>query len=562
MKLKNILILTVIGVSVAGYTSCNYLDYEESVGTDKDLLYSYMSTAEAMLTPAYLYLYTDFGNLGGATLDCATDDAMWYQSDTDVRKFEDGSWSPTSTVDDRWSTSYTAIRVLNDFMDTFDQESFDRFEYNQDYDEYMSKFQYFHYEARVLRAMYLFDLAKRYGAIPMPLTVLTADEANEIERTPLADVIDFIVSECTECAESLPVVPEVNDTGRVSKGVALALKSRALLFWASPLCNSEGETDRWVAAAVAAKEVIDMNQYRLQPYSEADNLNNITTSEELIFAFQNYIGCVYEQRNTAIGIDGGSTGICPSQDLVDAFQTVNGYEVTLGDRGFTSTDTAFDSSNPYSNRDPRFYRTIMYNGTTWNTNDELYTIETYTGGNNAQPKQGATTTGYYIKKYMVEYQRISTNTTSLQHYWVIFRYAEMVLNYAEAMYEAYGKTGTDNDKGLTLSSLDAIKMVRDRAGVSNALLDAVSESDFQATIHNERRVEFALEGMRFWDLRRWLKGDEFETLSGVTITLSGSTYSYAPTTATTRVWYNRMYWYPIPQNEIYKNSNLTQNDNW
>jgi hypothetical protein len=414
----------------------------------------------------------------------------------------------------------------------------------------MEQYQYYPYEARFLRAFFYFELIKRYKNVPLLKETTSLEEVNNLMPSDFEDIVEFIVSECDAIVEHLPTnyqaVPEA-ETGRITRGAVLALKSRLLLYAASPLHNTANDSQKWIRAARAAKDLIDKstagNWYSLVNEQSVNNLN----SKELILERRQGNTNAFEVSNFPIGYEGGKSGMAPSQNLVDAFEMRDG--------------TAFDWNNPAhvanmyntAERDPRLFKTVIVNGSTWKNQ----VVETYVGGRNAAPQNGATTTSYYLKKYLVESVSLNpNNTTTAQHTWVLFRYAEVYLNYAEALYEAYADANY-TDAEFTLSPVAAVNVVRARAD-----MPALTVSDFRSQVRNERRVEFAFEDQRFWDIRRWMIGGQTKQIYGVKITKAGDALSYSRVLVSNRVWDDKMYLYPIANAELFKNPNLHQNPDW
>ena len=218
-------------------------------------------------------------------------------------------------------------------------------------------------------------------------------------------------------------------------------------------------------------------------------------------------------------------------------------------------------AHPYANRDPRFYKTIVHNGMNWPAKTP---VEIFEGGANALPLPKATKTGYYLRKYVnntISFEP-GAPTAKATHNWVLFRYAEILLNYAEAMTNAYeGITTTTANCGM--SALDAVNMVRGRKGVNMPKLPStLTNAEFLAKVKNEKRVEFAFEGHRFWDLRRWKELDQNSILYGVKVIKNGDEITYTKVEVENRPVSDKMYFYPINDSEIIKNSNLVQNPGW
>lgn len=540
--------------SVLGLSSCNFLDFDQSTGYEsQEEVYEVFSRAEQSLANLYGFLESDFGSIGGAMRDCAIDDAHYVWTNSTVHTFTNGRWSPTNTIDDEWSNYYTGIRACNQFIKSMEETDYSRYSWNTDYEQWMNKLKYYPYEARFLRSLYHFELARRYGDIPLAKDIYTVENVNELQKTKFSDVMDFIASECKEISDFLPLSYETEEgkqTGRITKGAALALRARALLYKASPL-HSEDDQSKWAAAAQAAHDVIALNKYQLVSEESVNNLN----SKELILERRTEPSNSFEKLNFPISFEKGNTGTCPSQNLVDAFQTVNGYDVTLTDAGWQCEDPEFDSKNPYNKRDPRFYKTVLYDGAVF----KGVSIQCYEGGKDGFPVNGASETGYYLRKYVIEDINLSPKESTMYHYWVLFRYSEVLLNYAEAMNKAFDADFKDDT--YTLSATDAINLVRTRAGMPK-ISTGLNKDDFQAVLERERRVELAFENHRFWDLRRWKKQPE-TNLCGVKIVLNGNEKSYTRIVVENRVWADKMFLYPIPQTELFKNANLNpQNQGW
>ncbi len=539
---------------MTGAVSCNFLDFDQSIGYEsQEDVYEVFSRAEQSLAQLYTYLESDFGSLDGAMRDCAIDDAHYVWSDSQIHVFTNGRWSPLNTIDEEWSNYYTGIRAVNQFLKALSEVDYSVYEWNDDYESWMAKIQYWPYEARFLRSLFLFELARRYGDIPLATDIYTIENVNELRKSTFAEVIDYIARECQQVAEQLPLsyeTAEGKQTGRITKGAALALRSRALLYLASPLHN-EDDPERWADAARAAYDVMALNQYQLV---DEESVNNLF-SRELILERRTAPSCSFEKLNFPISFEKGNTGTCPSQNLVDAFQTRNGYDVVLTQTGWESDDPEFDPAEPYTNRDPRFYKTVLYDGAQFKGR----TLACQEGGAEGQPVVGASQTGYYLKKYVMEDVNLSPKENAMIHYWVLFRYAEIVLNYAEAMNNAYGADYKDTE--LPLTATEALNQVRTRAGMP-AIAAGLNRTDFQKVVERERRVEFAFENQRFWDLRRW-KTAPATSLDGVRILQTESGKSYSRIVVENRVWDDRMFLYPIPQTELFKNSNLNpQNAGW
>ena len=541
--------------------SCNFLDFDESSSQyDREGMYKTYSNIQKMLTNIYGYMPNkDIYDVSSALRSCGSDDAEYADPDASVQRFTNGNWSALSTVDDKW-TLYNGIRSANEFIESIQTVDLSMYQYDTKYQRWLEHLQYYPYQARVLRAYFFFELARRYGDIAMPLKMLTAEEANSIEKTPFDEVIEFIVSECDECAAKLPstYVGLLDDEiGRVTNGFALAVKTKALLYAASPLHNTNGDKQKWQRAALAAKEIMDLNQYSLDPAEKANNY----LSPEVILAICRSESQSLEKNNFPVRFTEGQRtsmgGSFPSQSLVDAFQTAAGYDITLGSNGWVTSDPDFDITKPYEGRDPRFARAILANGMAFKGS----TIETFVGGKDYSATRAdlGTVTGYYLRRYIQESTSFAPEASvTNKHQWIVYRYAEAILTFAEAANEALdGPT----DASLGMSALDALNLIRANAGMPD--VKATSKEAFREAVRREWRVEFAFEDHRFWDIRRWQIASSVMTqLDGVEIVKNGSSFTYSRKVVESRTWADKMYLYPIPQSETFNNPNLTQNPGW
>lgn len=531
-------------------SSCSYLDYSESSGYEKEDMFAYFSRAKGMLTTVYSFLPSDFGfEFDGSTRAGATDEGEYVWNTALIHRYNNGSWSPILTIDDVWAKYYTAIHSANLFLENYKSE-FPDMMWNEDYKQLMEQNKYYPFEARFLRAFFYFELIKRYKNVPLLKRTYGLDEANIVAPASFEEMVEFIVKECDEIADQLPVnyndVPG-KETGRITQGAAMALKSRVLLYAASPLFNALQSQNKWVEAAKAAKALIDKaeNDGWYQLVAGEAVVNNLN-SKQLILETRQGDSNSFERFNFPMGFEGGKSGLNPSQNLVDAFEMRDG--------------STFDWNNPVhvanmynpGMRDPRLFSTVLANGSVWKGT----TVETFVGGKNA-PVDGGTKTGYYLKKYLVEGVSLDpNNTTVARHVWVLFRYSEILLNYAEALYAAYGNPDY-TDAAFTMSPRAAVDKVRLRAGMSK-----VKSDNFGERIRNERRVELAFEDHRFWDVRRWGIADKTMSIYGVKIEKDGDGYIYTRQLVDARVWDEKMYLYPISNKEKFKNNLLKQNPGW
>lgn len=539
------------------FASCDFLDFDESVGKSKDYMYAYFDETKKVVSHIYAQLPSDWGDIDNALRECATDNAVYVWSDSDITGFYDGSWSAANPIENAWVNYYAAIRSANLFLETFTLDNYKKFAQNEDYPELIKITALYPYEVRFLRAFFYFELAKRYGDIPLIKNVLPEEEANRVKQTPFEDIIRFITDECDAIKNELPVsyasLPQA-ETGRITRGACMALKSRALLYAASPLFNKNGNAEHYEKAVAASWELID-NVLREKWYTLIKdevmwgNGNAALQSKQLILERRGGESNSFEQKNFPIGYEGGNTGTCPSQNLIDAFER-SGKEFDW--------NNPLHTADPYKLRDVRLDMTVLRNGSDWQNE----TVETYYNGRNGQPLYGATLTGYYLKKYLDSSVSFKPNSmTRRPHHYILFRYAEILLNYAEALYE-WKKEPDYKDAIYTLSPREALNQVRARVGAT-AIPSTVLGEDFKNRLRNERRVEFAFEDHRFWDIRRWMIGEQTKNIYGIKISQgSDGKYMYEKVPVQERIWEEKMYLYPIPQSELLINTQLKQNEGW
>lgn len=558
-KIKHIaMLLTIAFVPVLN--ACDFMNCSESDYYSKQQIIDNMDRVKQLATQVYSYLPHDFCNISGAMLDAATDDAIHIYESSSIQRFINGTWSANYTVNDVFSSYYNAIRDANFYMENCVGLTFDEWKYSDGFEDDFKSYLNYEHEVRFLRAFYYFELVKRYQNIPLVTRTLTQEEAKTVEPDSAEAILNFIIRECTDLAtgDKLPAnynnMPgKDSNLQRATKGMALALKSRAALYLASPLFSVE-DVQKWKDAANAAHELIAQASilgYSLDKYAALYGATN-NQSKEVIMCRPIGESTSFESANFPMGVTGGSTATCPTENLVSSYEMKDGT--------FFSWDNPDMTANPYVNRDPRLAMTVAHNGMAWPKTE----LEIFEGGKNGLPIKNATTTGYYLKKYVnsnVTFEPGQT-TTKQHHNWILFRYAEILLNYAEAMVSANGDP--DNKEKFTLSAREAVNLVRGRSDVNMPLYpEGMSKIDFLKRLKNERRVEFAFEGHRFWDLRRWKELGEMKDIYKIRIVKNeNNTPLYTKELLTTYQISNKMYFYPIANTELFNNHSLKQNRGW
>jgi hypothetical protein len=546
-------------------TSCADLDYTEETTRDEEWTFTYFNEGiKGLVSGVYAQVYNnEFASNSAYFLAGATDEAQYALEAGNVNSYVNGGWSPANPFDRTWTKSYTAIADANMFLEKLDEADISDWEQNPEYSKWVSQLELFPYELRFLRAYFYFELFKTYGDVPLVTTTLTNAQANSVKRTPADEIVKFIVEECDAVAPYLPVTYETevgSEVGRATRVAAAALKARTLLYAASPLHNPTGDKTKWAKAAEACKYVLDnaanwglsLSSYGLLWGHDA------FYNKELIFGLgrgdDSDNGNVFEKANYPVGVENGSSGNCPTQSLVDQYEYQDNGE-TFGERHPGNID--LNLQDPYEGLDPRFALTVVKNGDEWPSNGaQKKVMETFVGGFNGAPKYGATPTSYYLRKY-VDGACVTTadNQTFRRHTWIVFRLGEFYLDYAEAVFNA---TGSANDATYGMTANEAVNVLRNRADIQ--MPEFTEDGDaWVKRYERERLVELAFENHRFWDVRRWKKGAQyFKTIQAATISPS----LVLTRSTITRQWDEKYNFYPIPQSELIKNSNLTQNPGW
>ncbi|RXF72437.1 RagB/SusD family nutrient uptake outer membrane protein [Arcticibacter tournemirensis] len=533
-----------------------FLDRKLDTNYSKEEVFLSYGTMRDFGLGIYTFLPQGFNRIDNAMFASASDEAVHSGTGTFILGLTNGSWGPFSNPDDVWDNMYRGIRKANLFLensgeyrnvlyrDTVTESG------KANYKSQTDDINWLRAEARFLRAFFYFELIKRYGGVPLIKETLDA-ENTRLPRNTFEECVNFIVTELdatnTSLRDTWSDFNSGNQIGRATRGAALALKARVLLYAASDLNNPGNIRTKWIEAAQAAHSVIALNRYSLA--SNYRDLFRQMQSAEFIFERRYSASNGLEKTTYPVGYEAASGGVNPSQNLVDAYETSNGLPV--------KSDPSYNPQKPYDNRDPRLLMSVIVN----NSDYKDRKVEIWEGGKDGTGKPRATRTGYYMKKFADESLDLLQNKTS-SHAWIYFRYAEILLNYAEAMNEAYGP---DDAAGFTLTARQALNMVRKRTGVNMPNVTDVSVSAFRERVRNERRVELAFEEHRAWDVRRWKIAEQElgSPINGVKIIKTGDLFSYQYVQVENRVFTEKMYLYPIQRTEIDKTSGvIKQNPGW
>lgn len=611
-KILYIIILFIFSVSSCQKDGAGLLDKAESGALNEERVFSNAKYTKEFLTDIYRRI--PYGWDDNVYLDAATDDGEsrpWWGW---VNTIHIGAYNPTSMPDKfkRWADYYAAIRACNLFLSKIDNVPIDTESYIST-EDIRTRLKY---EAICLRAYYYAELVRWYGGVPIITKVLDRDSPELYsKRANLDEVRDFIIAECDLAATHLPAKQMGVDYMRVTSGVALAIKSRLLLHLASPLLNSDAsplspwswgdyQANRWKDAADAAKVIIDKVEngapvYSLVNKTEAANYfgNNNTYPGSLkamgwfnvfITRVNSEIILSYGKKGTTNELDkwqlpgkmqksGDASYTLPTYNYAAIFETKDGIPIyKTDDFGVPILDgngqfvvnplSGFNPQNPYINRDSRFYHSLWYNGSKfsgvtfnpWRAEDGSFGDEFLTGYAH---------TGLFLRKFM-DPKNISLSngvTGQTNHNFPLYRYVEILLNYAEAMNE-YLTDGASRFEVIRV--LDQIRLRADMPDVQATFTrngwNVSDQKQMRKFIRNERRIELAFEEHRFFDIRRWLIGEETQKVvyeHDVLKKLDGS-FDY-----TIKVWERRVFepkhnLLPIPQSEVNNNPNMVQNPGW
>lgn len=466
-------------------------------------------------------------------------------------------------------------------------------------------------EAYFLRAYFYFNLVRLYGDVPLMTELPDINGDINFSRAPFHKVIAQIIADCDSATERLPVKQIDAELGRAEKGAPLALKARALLYAARPLWNGgtlvgaadtrkesstyTGTVDmqKWKLAADAAKVVMDLKfdngspRYQLyQTFGPTEYVaqtgNKVPRRlNEMYFdltAIYNEGIFVHGKNKTQAWqsdnyppANGGTGRAFPSQEQVDEYEMANGKMITEPGSGYNDQD-------PYTGRDPRFYRDVMYHGSVFQ--NVTINVSASGGLNKIGGGNTSTKTGYYWRKFYREDYKSGGAAFNL--HFMAFRYAEILLNYAEAQNEFAGPDG---------SVYDAINQVRNRAFMPN-LPTGLTKEQMRTRIRHERRIELAFENHRFFDARLWMLPDDpaekakeaawraagtpdqraqvwpypqtQRTVHGMLPTINGTVTTYKRFMVEERVFETpKHYLFPISADELSRASNLNpQNPGW
>jgi hypothetical protein len=595
---------TMLALSIVTFPSCKkYLSQVPDENLTLDKTFSNWQTANQFLSGVYTRVPDEYGqrDAGGdhnaGLWTCASDEAELTWQDRRTNNLNNGSWdASTDIVGSYWANYYKGIRDASVFIQKADNI------------KGISTDQIIQHkaEARALRAIYYFYLMRIYGPVVLlGETPVPVDANLQVPRNSYDECTQYVADELQKAAQDLPVQYSDNDQdgGRITKGVALAIRAQALMYAASPLFNGNADyasmknkdgkqlisqtydAGKWATAAGAYRDFItqfvpsvyDLNVERTNGVIDAymsckDAIIKDWNKEAIFVRVANSIGpWQYALTPFHDGAPGGNdsrggTAIDPTQNMVDAFFTANGRSIDDPLSGYQSSgysvfqapldDQARSIYNPWVNREPRFYVNITYSNSLWlNTqNGKVYTDLTFHGNSgHSKTSNDYSRTGYVARKAM-GFGKWDFNNRTLP----LLRLAEVYLNYAECLNES-DPSNPDVLKYLNL--------IRERAGVplyGSTDIDApASQAEMRTALRKERRVELAFENNRFFDVRRWKIAEQTDNGPMYGLTIDSDLPDFTKVVVfENRVFGKQHYLFPLPSGDVNNDKQLVQNTGW
>ncbi len=540
--MKKNLVLNILAISLL-FTSCkkDFLDRQPQDAYTNSNLWTSESDAAAALAGVYngqsvTYAEESAGWADAtwiAYLDCVSDNAYSQYPWEGFQAYGNGTVNPSTG--DASAYIYTGITRCNFFLANIDKTPMDA----TDKANMIA-------QVRFIRAYQYFLMSQLYGDVPLVTTVLTPEQSLVLARTPKADVTKFILSELAAAAPDLTAANNSGD-GHITRGAALALKARVELY------NAD-----YTDCITDCQAVMKLGYALYSSYTDLFRMTAQANNPEIIASVQ-YVENPSANSNGVLGVMpsnsmGGWSSIDPLQSLVDSYEMDNGKPIT-------DPASGYDPTNPYANRDPRLAATILYPGAPYKpagstTNSyfdplDASSADYYASGNNTSPS------GYIVKKFtsnLSDFDNLFQSGLNM----TVIRYAEVLLTDAEAKIESNQIDG---------SVYADINLVRNRAGMPSVDQSVYStQASLRTLVRNERRVEFAFEGLRWFDLQRWQTASQVMTgivYGAKTGTVDATTGKYtitgAPLKLETRTFAAKNYLWPIPQSEIDLDKSIKQN---
>lgn len=565
-KIKYKLIVILITL-FAAYSCQDVLDTEAKDAFAEDLIYSDPSQVEKLVFTAYnsteswslnrFQWWSRRFNIEGASFE-----AKFNFNDLDVYR-ERAGWTPSNVgvFREKWKNYWDYVRLTNEFLDRIDDSEAMQVD--------PAKVGVLKAEMKFLRANLYAKLIKYYGGVPIMEHALGLNDDFNLVRNSYEECVNFIVKELDEAAAVLPVTRPNSEYGRATKVAALAVKSRTLLYAASKLHDPAttnnplyvyGKSDKWLDASNAAKAIIDMVGARdLIAVADAKAYQELflKPNQDILFArpfssayydFGTDANSLWDQTQSPNGYGGWALS-SPTQNFTLQFNMKDGSKTSGG---------SFNPLKPYENREMRFYADILYNGAQFRGRDVQYylsdDVNAYPHGLDSPKGLGnvlhSSKTGYNIRKFQDENVAPSGGISADRPY-ILYRLAEIYLNYAEAQYHL----GQEDIARQFVNKVSKRALQPDITATGADLLEAIKR---------ERRVELCFEGHNFFDERRWMEESHlgFDIMGLKWTKAANGTLSFQEYKVVTRPWWNKHYYLPIPSSEVEKAPSMVQNEGY
>ena len=570
MKKFRILILAM--AAVAALSACqDALDLRSNGTIDMSEVFKDRNRTKGYLNACYNYIKNPSVNVGSFTDDAQNSQDItagssydiWYNSDITSSNFADHNWDGNP-----WGNYFEGVRKCNVFIANIDGATAEMLDWER---------AGWKAQALTLRAWYYLQLMKRYGQLPLITSDLgTNHDYSSDKKATVSEIAGQILADCdaaiaTEDSEAYSYVYRTQQWGMATKALAQAIRSETATYVISPLMGDGGYTaDQALEIAADALAKVLSNDYSLW-----------TTASAGYNAYASYFlynpedmraqdkETIYGGTRTAVWsscgvpiVSGSATaGTCPTQELVDAYEMANGKPAITGYsddqhlQPIINTESGYDETKPYEDRDPRFYATVFYNGSV-RGEDEISTVAGANCGLNATSIR-YTHTGYYMRKYAHDASNRNSNSDG---YMRVVRLAELYYNFAEVAYQAAGPDQVVSVSGLNMSARGAVNAVRARVGMPE-IPSGLTVADFEKRYRNDRRVEFALEADYYFSLRRWKTLSATSTVTGMKVSGTGAGKTYERFVLGRRsTTTDKFLLYPIDLTEVSKVLELTKTD--
>lgn len=626
MKIKNI----IVGILALGilnvFSGCeDFLDKSPNMGLSEDDVYKDYASMRGFMDRAYNFLdnfhsYQNCNN-GRTHIGAISDEFASLFNSAESKVVNSGNWLSKEGTDFEigngsngngtsiWK-AYKGLRIVNRVIRDIDLVPGLT---DGQRNELLG-------QSHFLRGWFYFQLIKRYGGMPVFDQLFVGDGDEDLPRKTYHESHDWMMTDIEKAVTMLPDVWDDNNTGRPNKVAAMAFKSMAQLYDASPLMQNDlasvqvmgYDKERAKLAAKSANDVLkyiknhpetenrlmskeeytDIFYWKVPPYTQPEYLwynrkqNTPGANYNANEGFTRYVRAFWLSSEYAQGTGNDAASYnAPTQNMVDLYEKE-------GDDGFyypiAHPNAKYDAQNPYEKRDPRFYNNILYPGNKWgaNASGAAQYITTYVDGNmyktvvNNNFTNKRQQTGYLCKKFIWEGEDQWKKLYGLNRVITVFiRVSQVYLDLAEASFEATG-SATAKVEGCDYSALDAINVIRNRIGIGNVPAAIYNDEEaFRQAIRRERAVELMFEDHRWWDIRRWMVAHtlfaEQYPIKGIQATPKNANHANVKDKSTLeftfrvidvipeeRVFEMKNYWYPFSMNDAASLNNLTQNPGW